>query len=66
MDSVNKDLFIKWLYKKKDNGRVYLSSCLTGNIKKVLLVNLWKKDEDFRKITEEEAVLIVELFKYSN
>lgn len=66
MKSVNKDIFIRWLYKKKENGRVFLSTCLTGNIKKYLLTHLWKKDEDFKKISEEEAVLIVELFKFSN
>ncbi len=38
-------IFLGWLYKKKENGRIYLNSCLTDKIKKYLLLSLWKKEE---------------------
>ena len=65
-NSPNKSLFLSWLYKKKDNGRIFLSHCMTDNLKKFILSNIWTKTEEFSRVNEEEVTLIIELFKYAN
>jgi hypothetical protein len=65
-NSSNKSLFLSWLYKKKDNGRIVLSHCLNDRLKKYLLTNIWNKEDECRRSNEEEVTLVIELFKYTN
>ena len=45
---------------------MFLNYCLNDRLKKYLLVNLWIKEEDFQRVSEEEVILIIELFKFTN
>ena len=59
MGSAYRDVFIRWIYQKKDSGRVTLNHALFEEHRKYLLQTLWTKEEEMKGMTEGEVIIFI-------
>ena len=59
---------MNWVYKKKDGNKVILGPNINHETKMEIFEKLWKIDDDdkFIKMQDDEAILLIELFKFTN
>jgi hypothetical protein len=66
MGSTHRSTFTKWLFRRRENGRVIVNQALNESHRSYLLGELWNREEEVRAMEESEAVFVVELVKSVN
>lgn len=64
--SPHKPTFMKWLFRRRESGRVILNQALNEAHRSYLLAELWNREEEVRAMEENEALFVVELVKCVN